>query len=620
MRLPRPPDLTTPARTLVLAVLTAAVAFAFLYPADIKWLPGAIGDTDDATRLVFVRELVAGRGWFDQHFLRLQPPLGVWFHWSRLIDGGLAGLYHLLALFLAPKDAELWMRLLWPSLWVVVAAWSTLWMVTALTQKDEVQTQRGAVLAATLLMMVNLGLYAQFHPGRIDHHNVQIALTLAALAGVMQPRTKRGWSAIIAGACTGLGLAVGLEALFFQALIAAFAVFRYLRDPREADWVSKWAGALVLSTVGFYVIETPPQRLALDACDAIAANLVFGVVAAGVGVLVAVRLSRHAGLTGRVLSLALAGAAGLFAYLGLYPKCLHGPFADVDMRIRSFWLDHVQEVANLPLHYTRHPDEAIGLAVPALFALIAFPLVALRRGRILDNSWQALGAIILVGAVVGWSAVRMGAYGVWFAMPVLAIAASLIAKRYAREFGLFAPVIAALILSPIGWSGLAVQARPLVPPLFAKVAAKAPAGAKPAAAQPAKKDPADYCFNAFAYADLARAPKGLTVSEIDLGPFVLAYTPSSSLSGPYHRMGVGIMAARSILIAREDEARRLIGQYGVTYVLECPLHANHADRTGLDHDALQRRLDRNDPPAWLKRISGPKSPVVAYEVAPLNTK
>src|SRR5260221_5117846 len=66
--------------------------------AQIVWLgwestAHQLGDTDDALRLVQGRELLAGRGWFDLHEPRLQPPIGYDTHWSRLIDAGLAGLF-----------------------------------------------------------------------------------------------------------------------------------------------------------------------------------------------------------------------------------------------------------------------------------------------------------------------------------------------------------------------------------------------------------------------------------------------------------------------------------------------------------------------------------------------
>ena len=127
--------------------------------------------------------------------------------------------------------------------------------------------------------------------------------------------------------------------------------------------------------------------------------------------------------------------------------------------------------------------------------------------------------------------------------------------------------------------------------------------------------------------DLARLPAGVTVSEIDLGPFVLALTPSSSTSAPYHRMSAGIMRARRILIAPADgaapnDARSLAaavspgGRLGPVYVLECRRHARHVDRSGLARDSLQARLDAGRPPAWLTPLSPANSPVQVYRATP----
>src|SRR5579862_9104920 len=43
-------------------------------------LPG-FRDTDDATRLIMVRQLLAGQGWYDQVIHRIDPPHGLLMHW-----------------------------------------------------------------------------------------------------------------------------------------------------------------------------------------------------------------------------------------------------------------------------------------------------------------------------------------------------------------------------------------------------------------------------------------------------------------------------------------------------------------------------------------------------------
>ena len=49
-------------------------------------------DPDSFLRLVQVRDLLAGQGWFDLVQHRMDPPGGALLHWSRLIDAPIAGL------------------------------------------------------------------------------------------------------------------------------------------------------------------------------------------------------------------------------------------------------------------------------------------------------------------------------------------------------------------------------------------------------------------------------------------------------------------------------------------------------------------------------------------------
>ena len=80
-----------------------------------------LGDSDDAMRLVEMRAFLAGRGWFDLHEPRLQPPLGYDSHWSRLIDAGLAGLFLIFRNVTDAATAERLTRVVWPSLWLLPA-------------------------------------------------------------------------------------------------------------------------------------------------------------------------------------------------------------------------------------------------------------------------------------------------------------------------------------------------------------------------------------------------------------------------------------------------------------------------------------------------------------------
>lgn len=117
----------TPVGGLPVALAVSALVVAILFFTGRGFALRSLGDTDDALRLVLVRDLLAGRAtWFDLHIARLQPPLGLDMHWSRLVDGGQAALQSLFRLVLPPGQAETAMRLTWPLLWVAPVVWPTL--------------------------------------------------------------------------------------------------------------------------------------------------------------------------------------------------------------------------------------------------------------------------------------------------------------------------------------------------------------------------------------------------------------------------------------------------------------------------------------------------------------
>src|SRR3954471_12673743 len=73
---------------------------------DIGWF--ALGDTDDNMRMMQVRGLLHGQGWFDLRQHRLNPPIGANIHWSRRVDLPIAGLILGLRPLLGGPGAERW--------------------------------------------------------------------------------------------------------------------------------------------------------------------------------------------------------------------------------------------------------------------------------------------------------------------------------------------------------------------------------------------------------------------------------------------------------------------------------------------------------------------------------
>lgn len=610
------PGLRRTAPLLAVAGLVTAVISAILVVRDGHDLPLALGDTDDATRLVMMRGLLHGRGWWDQLLTRYQPPTGVWMHWSRLLDGGLAAMTAAFGVFVPPARAELLTRTVWPLLWILPATAATLLAARRLAGRDGrgPELRGAAVLAAGVVVLVSFGqLTLQFRPGRVDHHDVQITLALVTLAGAMTSGVR---GAVVAATATGVGLAIGLEALLFEAVLAASLGLRVVLDRRQAPRAVAFGLTLAAVTGGCFLLQTPPQRWGVPACDALGSNLAVGAVLAGLGLAGASWLTRARSWTWRLGFLAVAGGAALAVYLALDPRCTHGIFADVDPAIRPFWLDHVNEVKHWPRVWKDSRTDAVAIALAALMgggAWLALGLVPARRR---DPAWWTLGGALALAVLAAWTAVRMRGYLEWFAVAPLAVAAAELGTRAPRLRWL-AVILAAAAFSPIASTGAVLaydRLLPRKPPPHAPAHGAAPKPAAKAA------DPPDFCYDDVSYAALARLPAGVTVSEIDLGPFVTALTPSSTMSAPYHRMSLGIMTARRILVAPVDEARAKAaavspgGRLGPVYLLECRRHRGHADRDHLASDSLQARLDAGLPPAWLTPLTPPGAALEVFRV------
>jgi len=595
-------------------------------------LPG-FRDTDDAMRLEMVRELLAGHGWYDQLITRIYPPHGLWPHWSRLLDGGLAAMMAFLRLFMSPANAEYWTRFVWPLLWIFPGVAGALALARNLGG-------RSAVVVAVLLLLCDTALYRQFYPGRIDHHDVQIVMTVIALACATARSERVRW-AWVAGGAAAFGLAVGLEALPMQALVGASYGFALMRDRDEAAPAGAYGCALAGGSLALYLIQTPPARWSLSFCDALALNLVAALIVAGLGLAIAATLSRRMPGGARAALIAGVGALAAVTYLGLDPQCVHGPFAGVDPGVKAFWLDHIQEVQPIPKMLLRNRGVAIGAIILSVLALASAAWLTARQWRAPDATTLLVLLSVGLAVAVGWSAWRMQDYVCWVGLPVLAAAYGLLARRWLRQL-LIPTILAALLLSPpaIGWAVVplvnAVTAPVVRPAKTAprRVAAPRPnliprlktagsAGAKSApinralvAAMSRPIDRSPRCFAAAAYAPLAALPPGEVLSIQDFGPFILVFTPDTTVAAPYHRLWPAILQVHQTLASPPAAAEALARRLGADYIVDCPPYPGPAGPGSLGGELRAGRI-----PSWLKQLSKPNATLRIYRVLPpMETK
>lgn len=286
---------------------------------------GALGqefsEPDNAMRLVRIRDMLAGQGWFDSVQHRLSPPAGVPMHWAQWIDGLLAAPVFLLTPLIGQHAAEIAVAFVWPLgllalfMFVTVRVCGEIGALEGLRREAE---WAGAIIGALAFPAIE-----KFAPGAFDHHNVILILGMLAILGLIRMReTPR--SGLWAGAALGLAMATAAEGLPLVVSGLMVAGLLWLVRPAEftAGLRSLGVGLVAASAIMLPML-VPPADWFKPVCDAMGAPFLgFAVVGGGVAIALSYLPSQlTATLIARLGSagiLSLAGVAGLYV---LFPQC-----------------------------------------------------------------------------------------------------------------------------------------------------------------------------------------------------------------------------------------------------------------------------------------------------------
>jgi hypothetical protein len=535
-------------------------------------------DADDAMRLVEVRGFLAGQGWYDLHQTRVSPPAGFDLHWSRLIDAGLAGLYLLFRLFADQALAERLMLALWPVLWLIPimgGAAAIAWRIAG----------REAACVVLLLAVFGLPGMGQFRPGRIDHHNAQAALAVLVVATTAWSDRLR-FAAPLAGAITGLALAIGLESLPMLALCGSAFALRYLFDRDAAGAMRAYGLSLAASTLAAFLVSVGPDRWTLSFCELLAINSAAAVMLGGLGLALASASPVKEHLWTRCAALIATGAAAAALGLWFEPRCIGGPFAIMDPTVRTLWLMDISEMQSLARMLRLEPLSAVATASFPVLGLLATLLVAKELRR--DFGFLTAVASFLLACAAMVAVMKFYTYALWLGVPLVAVGAHY-AFGWLKLKSLVPQFVVALLLTPVTVT-------------FGAIAIASAAGT----AQGLDIDSPERqaCVRRENHAPLARLPVGLMVTNaVEWGPYVLAFTPHSVLAAPYHiRLATAILIANEAFALPPAEARQVVAAAGVDYLVIC----GPQRPVGLTEDqtaaSLWGRLKAGDVPDWLEPV------------------
>ena len=536
-------------------------------------------DPDDALRLMEVRDLLGGQGWFDLHQYRVAAPEGVPMHWSRLVDIPLAGMIAILRPLLGAPLAEMVTLITVPLLTLLAA----LMLVGRLTAKFfDTET----VGIACLVMAVATPLILQMLPMRIDHHGWQIVLALAALNGLAARPTREG--AVRGGLVIGLSLAallaISIEGLPLTAVFLGVLALRGLTGRGFAGFAAASA-ALALSSAAIFLGTRGLGDLTTH-CDQISPIhlALFCLVALGSGAIVAVAPRRWP------VALAMLGATGaatLGLYLGVAPQCRGGAFVALDPMIHKYWYENIAE--GMPFWHSPLPAaiEMIGVPLVGLFAIA----VLWRHAKSAEErAWWFDHALVLAGALlIGAALARASATACGFAvMPTAALV-----LRY---------IVALRTVSPLrrvaGYLGILLL---LMPPLPAIAWARLDAlrtHSKTIAGVPTPSQ----CHYLVAARALNTLPPTDMFMPLDIGPDILVRTRERAVATGHHRGIAGMDDVMNAFLGTPDQAHAIITRRHATLIAVCPDTAEPGNYKFYAPNGFMAQLLRGKTPPWLERV------------------
>lgn len=559
----------------------------FALATAISGFPGVVAklSTDDAMRLVEVRDLLAGQSWFDLTQYRLNPPDGVIMHWSRLIDLPIALMLALLQRLLSPDAALAVTATLWPLLLLLPA------VVAVDSASRTIGGPRAGVIGAFLLVL-SPGVTTRFQPGAIDHHGAQIALALTLLACALRIDVSRR-AAIGAGLAAAAMTAIGMETAPHVAVCAAMIALRWaVEGPKVARGAALFGLAFGAGTAIVAVTTLSPAGWSAPVCDTLGAGHLAIAIVAGFGLALACRLCGRSVST-RIVALAQIGVASGAALWLFSPNCLSSPYAALPERLQQDWLAHVQEAQPFFAYALNSPTSATSIGLPLLVAigLAVWALSTARR----ETIWPVATVCAMFATALAITAWQVRGVGLAFAMagPLFPAAALALGRR-----GTPHALLAVVALSPTALALVGVGAADLAG--LPSVEAENPAGKSCA--------PQDY-------AALDALPLGLALNAIDTGPFILAFSKHSAVAAPYHRNVAGLSDSLDAFDGSEAAARAVAVSRRASYIVACPLDGGVTQSARQSPDGFSAALLSAEPPSWLAPIDlGPGVKLRAFRV------
>jgi len=562
-------------------------------------LTDAGGDNDSLLRLVEVRDMLAGQGWFDLHQYRMGVEGGFVMHWSRLVDAPLAAIILVAsALTGSMAMAETVAEVLWPALLFCVALLFTVRAARSFAGP-------GTVLPAAVIGAAALHFIGIFSPGALDHHNVQLTLTMASLSLLLEAPERR-WAALLAGLCAALTLAVGMETAPYVATIGVCVSLLFVADPSGERRIARDFGLGFAGVSALVFLTTiAPSAWGQPQCDAFSTVQFVVAALAGCGLAAAASLDMANSTLGRrLMALGLLALVLAAVMVFLFPQCLAAPYAEIDPRLSQIWLGHIEEAQSIIQLVLDDPAMAVARFATPLVAIVLMALHFSHGGWRRQDS--LVGALLVVAVLVSAWEVRGSTFSI--ALAVIPLCAWIAKWRQRAEASpsrnsVLRMAAAWLISVNAVWSGAAGAA---------SSAFETNAAAKDASADAA-------CHGKASFAALGRMPATTVLAISNLGSPILAFTGHRVFAGPYHRNVAGNLLVFDALLGSASDAKVVVDNHHVGLVALCRGNPESRLFAATAPGGFLAGLMRGSVPDWLEPVAETRgAPLELYRVRPTD--
>lgn len=553
------------------------------------------GDPDVFVRLILVRDLMQGGGWYRHVVDGTNAPFDAMVSpWTRPQDMLLAPVYWLLPDGLRVQD-----RLLY------AAGPAPVLMGMAMLYGLWLGARRIVPLGVTGLYVVfafvtAFTIHHYFLPGEADHHALMSLSWAWALVLLLNPRGGRG-SAAGAGALIGLIFWVSTEAFGPAGILFLWFGLLWLAGSARARLLPPFAWGMLAMVAVAVGIERPPSEWLQPIYDSI--SIVHVWLLAVVAVVASLLLHLPAQWTRSLRRRMAWGVAGLCVVAGfaawVYPLTFRGPLVGVDPYVLTHFMHSVHETESVLKVW---PPMALAISIPPLGLLgIGLWLLWTRRPSIY-RPWQ-LGLLV---CAIGFTWLMCCQYMrcIYYLVPpqVLMLGTLLAALQSAdrNEVAGCWPVDALRKLPPkrlpLG-QGLVPFFLLILPVMLYQI--------PPAASHSA----VDRCFDRARMEiqhglldRLGQVPLVLFTST-DLGGEVLFWSPHHIIASNYHREGREIRYIwETETMTDETALRARLAERKVQAMLVCP-------STRMTENSVLRRWLRGEAlPGWVEHIETPPPP------------